>query len=48
VHNSHGLNNIRQVTVTTYNALGFVTAIRAGYTTDTTGNPGRDILTGHF
>ncbi len=44
VHNSHGLSNIRQVTLTVYDTLGFVKEIRAGYTTDTSGNPGSDVL----
>jgi len=44
VHNSDGLNNIRQVTVTSYTGLGFVKDIQAGYTANTTGNPGSDVL----
>jgi len=44
VHNSYGMLSIRQVTVTEYNNLGFVTKIRAGYTADTSGAVGSDVL----
>jgi len=37
-------SNLRQVTKTTYSNLGFVKNIQAGYTADTTGNPGSDTL----
>ncbi len=44
VHNSYGLNAIRQVTVTTYTTLGFVEKVEAGYTADITGAAGADVL----
>jgi len=44
LHNSFGLPSTRQVTVTEYNELGYVTTVKAGYTTDTTGAVGSDVL----
>ncbi|MFC1747590.1 RHS repeat-associated core domain-containing protein [Pseudomonadota bacterium] len=44
IHNSYGLNSIRQVTVTTYTALGFVEKIEAGYTANASGAVGADVL----
>jgi len=44
VHNSYGLNVIRQVTLTTYTTLGFVEKIEAGYTANITGAAGADVL----
>ena len=44
VHNSYGLNSIRQVTVTTYTTLGFVEMIEAGYTANASGASGADVL----
>ena len=46
LHKHHdSTTDIRQVIKSTYNELGYVTLVEAGYTTDVTGGDGSDLLT---